>query len=110
MAIKYYSVPEKGMVVGVLMNTSADAIHKIEKITEGTAFCAWNKKYIMPNQFRAVAKTYGGDQFNEEVGKQIVKEKLMKRYYKSFDSKMSEFCNDLIILNGRAFKTPENFQ
>lgn len=110
MAIKYYSVPEQGMVVGVLNNTATDAIHKIEKITDGTAFCAWNKKYMMPNQFRAVAKTYGGDQFDEEVGKNIVKEKLMKRYYKSFDAKMDMFCHDLMVLNGRVFRTPDELK
>ena len=101
MAIKYYSIPEKGMVIGVLNGTSEDALNKISKITRDTEFCACNRKYLMPDNFKAYAKVYGGDKFDEEVGKEIVKKKLMKKYYKCFDRKMAMFKASMDRLNSR---------
>ena len=109
MAIKYYSIPEKGMVIGVLNGTSEDALNKISKITRDTEFCACNRKYLMPDNFKAYAKVYGGDKFDEEVGKEIVKKKLMKKYYKSFDAKIDAFRTDLIHLNTKVFENPVEF-
>ena len=107
MAIKYYDIPEKGMTVGVLCNTSMDALNKIGKITGDTTFCAYDMKYLMPDNFRAVAKVHGGDVYDKDTGRQIVKDKLMKKYYKSFDAKMDLFRSDLLVLNGKVFETPE---
>lgn len=109
MAIKYYSNPEKGMVIGVLNGTSMDAANKISKMMRDTAFCAWHEKYRMPDTFKAYAKVYGGDKFDEEVGKEIVKKKLMKRYYKSFDSRIDAFRADVINLNTKIFENPDEF-
>lgn len=106
MAIKYYDVPERGLTVGVLCNTSMDALNKISKITNDTTFCAYDVKYLMPDNFRAVAKVHGDDVYDQATGRQIVKEKLMKKYYKSFDAKMDQFRTDLLILNGKVFETP----
>ena len=103
MAIKYYDIPECGMTVGVLRNTSMDAINKIAKMTNDTIFCAYDMKYLMPNSFRVVAKVCGDDEYNQVIGREIVKEKLMKKYYKSLDSKISLFKNNLNILNKRMF-------
>lgn len=107
MAIKFYDIPEKGMTVGVLRNTSMDALNKIRKVTDGTTFCAYDMKYLMPDSFRAVAKVHGDDVYDQETGRQIVKDKLMAKYYKSFDAKMDMFRGDLLVLNGKVFDTPE---
>ena len=107
MAIKYYDIPERGMTVGVLCNTSEDALRKIAKITSDTTLCAWNARYLMPDNFRAVAKVHGDDVYDQAVGRQIVKEKLMKKYYKVFDAKIDRFRHDLLVLNGKVFETPE---
>lgn len=110
MAIKYFDIPEKGMTVGVLSNTSEDALRKIAKITSDTTLCAWNSKYLMPDHFRAVTRVHGDDKYDKAIGRQIVKEKLMKKYYKSFDSKMDLFRTDLLILNGKVFETPNELE
>lgn len=106
MAIKFYDIPEKGMTVGVLCGTSEDALNKIRKITNSTTFCAYDMKYVMPDTFRAVAKVHGDDVYDQATGRQIVKDKLMAKYYKSFDAKMDLFRNDLIVLNSKVFETP----
>ena len=105
MAIKYYDISEKGMTVGVLRNTAYDALNKIEKLTNGTAFCAYDAKYLMPDSFRAVAKVSGDDVYDQATGRQIVKDKLMAKYRKTFDGVMDSFRNDLLILNGKVFET-----
>lgn len=110
MAIKFYDIPEKGMTVGVLCGTSEDALNKIRKITDGTTFCAYDMKYVMPDCFRAVAKVHGGDVYDQTTGRQMVKEKLMAKYYKSFDAKMDLFRRDLLVLNGKVFETPEEIE
>ena len=107
MAIKFYDIPEKGMTVGVLCGTSEDALNKIRKITDGTTFCAYDMKYVMPDSFRAVAKVHGDDVYDQATGRQIVKDKLMAKYYKCFDAKMDLFRSDLLVLNGKVFETPE---
>lgn len=110
MAIKFYDIPEKGMTVGVLCGTSEEALNKIRKITDGTTFCAYDMKYVMPDSFRAVTKVHGDDVYDQDTGRQIVKEKLMAKYYKSFDAKMDLFRRDLLVLNGKVFETPEEIE
>lgn len=98
MAVKYYSIPEQGKVVAVLNNTSMDAMNKIYKICSGNGTmecCIFGDKYMMPDSFRAVAKVHADDVFDEEVGKKIAKEKLMKAYYASYDSKIDMFVEDM---------------
>lgn len=107
MAIKFYDIPEKGMTVGVLCGTSDDALNKIRKMTDSTTFCAYDMKYLMPNCFRAVAKVHGDDVYDQTTGRQIVKDKLMEKYYKSFDAKIDMFRNDLLVLNDKVFETPQ---
>lgn len=103
MAIKYYSNPSKKQIIAVLSNTSMDAINKIAKVTADHPFFCMNEKYTMPDKFRAVATCMDGDEFDEAVGKEIAKKKLMKRYYKSFDKRVEMFKEDLIMLNSRVF-------
>ena len=110
MAVKYYDIPEKGMTVGVLCNTSYDALNKIRKLTDGTTFCAYDMKYLMPDSFRAVAKVHGDDVYDQATGRQIVKDKLMEKYYKCFDAKMDLFRSDLLVLSGKVFETPEEIE
>jgi hypothetical protein len=110
MAIKYYDIPEKGMTVGVLRNTSYDALNKIEKLSNGTPFCAYDAKYMMPDNSRAVAKVSGDDVYNQATGRQIVKDKLMAKYRKVFDGVMDTFRNDLMVLNGKVFETPDEIK
>lgn len=110
MAIKFYDIPEKGMTVGVLCNTAFDAINKIDKLLNGTAFYFCDSRYVMPDSFRAVAKVHGDDVYDQETGRQIVKDKLMEKYYKCFDSKIDLFRSDLLVLSGKVFETPEEIE
>ena len=103
MAMKYYFDRENGMTIGVLNGCKHDALHHIDRITNNTSFCAYNKKYLMPNTFRAVAKVSEGDVFDEEVGKNIVKDKVMKKYYDSLDHRMSMFMSEVYELYHKCF-------
>lgn len=92
MAIKYYCMPEAGKVVGVLDGTDRDVINKIDKICTDTGFIAWPEdKFLMPRSFKAEATVQSPDVYDEEVGKEIVRQKIMKRYYASHDKRMRLF-------------------
>lgn len=92
MAIKYYCMPEKKKVIGVLLGTENDVINKIDKLCVDTGFDFWpDERFVMPHMFKAEAIARDGDEFNEEVGKEIVRQKIMKRYYASHDKRMRLF-------------------
>lgn len=94
--IKYYVVPHEEKIVGVLAGTQYDVINKIEKMC-GDLFVVNYNKYKIPNLFREVVKTHDGDVFDVEVGKQLVKKKIMERYYRVHDTKVAEFYKDLSV-------------
>ena len=109
--IKYAVVPEKKIVYAILSNTRHDAIRKIERIIgDDSPFCAYSRKYMMPNTFRAKATCDDRDEWNEEVGKEVAKAKVLKNYYRSLDKRIDMFRADLIDINSRVFETPEKFE
>ena len=107
MAIKYYVNENEKLVVGVLNGTSYDAAHKINKMIGDLPFCACSEKYIMPSCFKAIVMCDVNDEFDIEKGKEIAKQRIMDRYYKSFDKKMDKFREDLLMLNGKCFESVE---
>ena len=112
MAIKYYCMPEKKKVIGVLLGTENDVINKIDKLCTDTGFDFWvDERFVMPHSFKAEAIARDGDEYDEEVGKQIVREKIMKRYYASHDKRLRLFANYLDELVGKVNKKifEENF-
>jgi hypothetical protein len=106
MAIKYYSNPKTKETFAVLSGTTLDAINKIQKTMDEFGGCMIRHQYLMPAQFKAKVKLAEGDVYDEEKGKQLAKEKLMKKYYKAFDARMDIFRADLIALNSKVFETP----
>lgn len=101
MAVKYYVVPEKRMVVAALNNCQYDACNKLAKLTDELECIVYQDKYKMPNNLRATAVCHSDDVFDAEVGMRIAKEKLMKRYYKHFDQKIALFNEYLERVNSR---------
>ena len=92
MAIKYYCMPEKNKVIGVLLGTENDVINKIDKLCVDTGFDFWpDERFVMPHMFKAEATVCEPDVYDEEIGKAIVREKIMKRYYKSHDKRINLF-------------------
>ena len=92
MAIKYYCMPEKNKIIGVLNGCENDVINKIDKLCVDTGFDFWaDDRFVMPHSFKAEAIARDGDVFDEEVGKEIVRQKIMKRYYSSYDKRVALF-------------------
>ena len=102
MAIKYYCMPEKKKVIGVLLGTENDVINKIDKLCVDTGFDFWpDERFVMPHMFKAEANVdvNAGDVYDEEVGKAIVRDKIMKRYYASYDKRVNLFKEILSDFN-----------
>ena len=96
MAIKYYCMPEEGRIIGVLDDCGNDVINKIDKLCIDTGFDFWaDDRFVMPRSFKAEAIVRDGDVYDEEVGKEIIRQKIMKRYYASHDKRMDLFVSYL---------------
>ena len=104
--IKYYINEDKRQVIGVLENTKYDALNKIDKILDGTPFSYWNNKCKMPESFKAVVTCDPSDEFDVDTGKKLAKERIMDRYYNSFDKRIDIFVTDVNDLWGKFFENP----
>ena len=101
MAIKYYKIPEKKITIGVLNGCQYDVGNKIAKLTADLNIDVFScdEKYLMPDTFRAIVRCHDDDVFDEEEGERQVKEKLMKKYYRSFDKRMAMFKKHIECLD-----------
>lgn len=105
--IKYVVLPEKNTVYGIMSNTRYDAMHKINKMLNSnvTGFGVCDDKYLMPNMFKARVVCHPNDQFDEEKGRELAKQKVLRNYYHSLDKRMDAFKSALIEINSKAFET-----
>ena len=111
MAIKYFVNEEKRQVIGLLNNTKWDAIKKIHNMMYGTDFWLSNcNKYMLPREFKVIVQCDPSDEFDVEVGKKIAKQRILDRYYASLDKRVNQFFDAMLVLNGKVFKTPEEFE
>ena len=107
MAIKYYCMPEQKKIIGVLNGCENDVLNKIDKLCIDTGFDFWaDDRFVMPHSFKAeaVVNVEAGDIYDEKVGKEIVRQKIMKRYYNSHDKRMRLFADHLDELVGKVNK------
>jgi hypothetical protein len=103
--IKYIVIPEKRAVVAVLKGTEMDAVYKIHKVMCDTPFWPTDyEKYLMPNEFKSVVYCDERDEFDIDKGKQLARERLMSRYYKSLDKRVDWFVLDVQKLVARTIK------
>ena len=111
MAIKYFVNEEKRQVIGLLEGTKWDAYNKISKMVRDTDFCIVpNDKYMMPTEFRAVVQCDPKDEFSVEEGMRRAKERIMNRYYAALDKRVNKFLDATLVLNGKIFETPQEFE
>ena len=97
MAIKYIVLPESKTTIGVLHHTKYDCVRAIKKMLNGTGLSLENEaKYYMPVFFKTQVTCDPLDEYDEEVGKQMVKEKLMRNYYDSLDKRLNVFKNSIV--------------
>ena len=109
--VKYVVLPEQRVVYAILRGSRHDALRKINRmIGDGSDFCVYNNKYLMPDTFKAKAVCDSADEWNEEIGKNIAKAKVLKNYYRSLDKRLDMFRGSLIDLNSRVFETPANVE
>ena len=99
--IKYVVIPERREVVAMINDTAYSAIERIEKLCNkyfpenSVGVFPIYTKYKMPYRFKAIAKCHPSDEWDEEVGKQVAREKVLNNYYNSLDKRVEEFVNDL---------------
>lgn len=107
MAIKYYYNPKKRGTIALLSDCRYDFLNKINKMTANTGIILCGDKYLMKNEYKGIVYCNEQDVFDEQVGRDKAKEKCMNRYYKDFDRLWGMFQEELLVLNGKIFETPE---
>ena len=105
--INYIVIPERRMVKAILENTTYDACNRIDKMMRDTPFCACSDKYLMPNRFVVEVPCDERDEFDAEFGKRRAKKILLDNYHKSLYKRIAQFREDMLVLNGKVFETPE---
>ena len=105
--IKYYYKPSTKQTFAVLRGCQLDAVNKISKMTGNIREVCLTTDYLMKDTYRVSVKCSDSDEFDVEKGKAYAKAKLMKKYYKDFDSKIDLFRSRLLELNDRVFETPD---
>lgn len=91
--VQYKVIPENGVVVATIYNTSFDAVDMInERFMQHATSSLYIKcrdyrdeRFMMPNYFKAVAKCNAEDTFDENVGKRIALNKLTDAYHNSLN-------------------------
>ena len=106
MSIKYYTNPSKNQTIAVLDNTRFDFVNKAEKLMSGTNLCVCHSKYLMPNTYKASVYCSADDVYDEKVGREMAKKKVLDKYYRDFDRRMDMLRSEVIDLNSKIFETP----
>lgn len=108
MSIRYVVNKEKRTCVALLENIEFDAINKINKMclkdarftdcANMYAYVCRDSKYVMPNKFVGVAKCSSEDNWDEEVGKRVAREKLLDKYHNELDKQLLRFLNNMLYV------------
>lgn len=108
MSIKYVVNKEKRTCVALLEDTERDAIVKINKMcnkdarfAEHAAMFVYNwadSPYLIPNRFVGVAKCAVEDEWDEETGKAIAKDRLLTKYHKTINKQILNFLDRMLYV------------
>lgn len=104
MAIKYYKNPKTKQTFAVLQDTKFDAVDKIAKVLGDICWMMNCDKYMMRDMYKASVKCLPEDEYSEEKGMELAKDKLLKKYYKDYDKKLDMFKDDVEQLHKRVRK------
>lgn len=104
MAIRYIVNEKERMVIALLEHTKRDAIHAA---SVWTGSCDWNntnrinliiradKNYLMPDKFTGIARCDDEDKWNEEIGKQIARDRVLDKYHRSLNKAVRKINKDI---------------
>lgn len=98
--ISYVVDPKRKVVHGILKNTEMDALKKIWDMLGncGDHLFVDTDEYMMPKSYKVTVVCDPLDEFDEEIGKRIAKERIMKRYYNSLDKRILRFKKNVAAL------------
>lgn len=96
--VKYIVDEKNGIVVAEIDGCRYDAIHElnnrfIPNVTSGIDV-DWdfgNRKFLMKDKYRAIARCHEDDTWNEEFGKRVACAKLTDVYHRSMNKRLNLF-------------------
>lgn len=98
--VNYFVDKENGVVVAEIDGCRDDANTLmndkfVSNVTSG--FDVWekfNSKFQMHRKYKAVARLYPGDEWNENLGKSIALDKLTESYHNSMNKRLALYAHD----------------
>ena len=104
MAIRYIVNEKDRIVVAILNNCKRDAINAANAWTGTNTWDCYNRidlcvrydnKYLIPDKFTGIAKCSDEDTWDEAIGKQIARDRVLNKYHKSLNKAVRKINTDI---------------
>ncbi len=102
MAIRYIVNEKDRIVVATLNDCAFDGLNTANSwlgcdcMKNTNTFANFRQKYLMPNKFTGIAKCSVNDEWNEETGKQIARDRLLNKYHNSLNKVLQKINADIL--------------
>ena len=114
---RYYKVQidhivnvEAGVVVAIAIGCSDIVVDDIEKRIGHETFYDEAQRYKINDTYRAVARLYPGDTFDEQLGKDIATKRLYHKLDKVVSRKLKKFAQSAEEKANKAHELAGNYQ
>lgn len=88
--IKY--VKNENVIVGIISGCELDAFNMLNKQLPNELRMVECPEYLkLPNEFKGIAKCNPSDTFDEEKGKELAKNRLLKKYNKRLHTALNTY-------------------
>ena len=104
MAIRYIVNENDRIVIAIIDNCMRDAIKAANAWTGSDCWNSRNridvhvdydKKYLIPDKFTGIARCSIEDEWNEDIGKKIARERVLNKYHKSLNKAIRKIDYDM---------------
>lgn len=104
MAIRYIVNEKDRIVVAIIDNCKRDAVMAANAWTGSDIWNCTNRvqvdvrysnKYLIPDKFNGIAHCSVDDEWNEETGKKIARDRVLNKYHKSLNKAIRKINNDI---------------
>ena len=104
MAIRYIVNEKDRIVVAVIDGCKNDAVNAANAWTNGYDWNAaqrvnttvyFNKKYYIPDKFTGIARCCEDDEWNEDIGKKIARDRVLDKYHRSLNKAIRKINKDI---------------
>lgn len=87
--ITYKVFEQQRKVIAIISGTENDLVRKVKKHDNQKVLSEHTYEQLkMPKSFKVVVKCHESDKFDIEVGKELAKERVLRKYFNCYDKKL----------------------